>query len=108
MKKTSPMKKLAAGDTVRWTSQAAGSPTTKEGKIVRVVPAGAYPEMARLSQELYARSNYGGGGPRNQDSYVVLVPGGKTAKAKPVLYWPNPAALKLVQAAAWSSGRHSP
>lgn len=81
---------FAAGDAVTWTS----SYTVKRGTVVRVVPAGTYPQMGLLCDELRARSAYGGGSTRDHESYVVLVPQGTTGKAKPILYWPVASLLK--------------
>lgn len=86
------------GQDVTWLSQAQGSATRKEGTVAQIVAAGAKPNIQGLSRKHGARSAYGGGMARDHESYVVLVPGGKTDKAKPVLYWPRAAALTLLTA----------
>lgn len=77
-----------AGDRVTWASQASGGWTEKTGEVVKVVPPKAYSEVGRIAEELGARSAFGGGMPRDHESYVVKVQPGKTGNAKPVLYWP--------------------
>lgn len=79
------------GDAVSWSSQAAGYTRTKTGVVVQVVPAGAMPDRQRF-ERLYKGA--GVGGPRDHESFVILVPG-KTSKAAGTLYWPRAAGLKL-------------
>lgn len=76
------MRPLKLGETVRWTSQAAGIAKTKEGQIVQVVPVGQRPDRDRFRQ-LY--TGPGVGAPRMEVSYVV--------KVGPKLYWPRTSAL---------------
>lgn len=64
------------GDTVTWSSQAAGSWKTKTGKIVGVF-------------------DY-----RGSMRYQVLVPPKEGSKAKPKMYYPRTSALKKVEQAA--------
>jgi hypothetical protein len=85
--------KFANGDDVSWKSQAGGGWATKTGTIVAVVNAKTQPKFDTLMRKHGARSNYGGGMRRDHESYIVLVPCGKTDKAKPILYWPRAAAL---------------
>ena len=89
--------KIGLGAVVRWSSQAGGNWQTKEGTVVKVVQPKTDPCMLELARSLKARSNWGGGGWRDHESYVVSVPGGKTAKAKPVLYWPVASKLQVVK-----------
>lgn len=72
------------GMKVKWVSQANGGWKEKVGTVVEVVDAN-YPP----------KSPAGSGWMRNHESYIVSVPG-KTAKAKPKLYWPRVSALKVV------------
>ncbi len=96
------------GDKVAWESQAAASWTVKRGKVVAVVPAGILPRdtdfgKAEKRTSRWGYANYFLGHkvkfdsviPRNHKSYLVEVPGGKTAKAMPRLYWPHASKLKL-------------
>jgi len=87
------------GDLVHWESQAAGSCTRKDGKIYEIIPNRKLPRQRGYG-------SYDGGYPnhkimfdsvmpRNHESYLVEVPGGKTEKAMPRLYWPY--ASKLVK-----------
>lgn len=84
------------GDTVHWTSQAGGSTKTKEGKVVEVIPAGSYADAAvksRVNKGTH-RSAFGHGMNRDHASYLIEVPGGTTARAKAVLYWPVASLLR--------------
>lgn len=88
------------GDQVTWTSQAGGNTKTKTGKVVAVIEGG--PDSAeRANAEIKSRvragthrSAYGGGWARADVSYVIEVPQGTTARAKPVLYWPVASRLR--------------
>lgn len=88
------MGKFNVGDQVTWTSQAGGSTKTKTGRVVAVIEGGrssAERADAEIKSRVRAgthRSAYGGGWARPDVSYVVEVPQGATARAKPVLYWP--------------------
>ncbi len=94
------------GDKVKWESQAAASWTIKRGKIVAIVPKGISPRHTDFGKVnnldvAFGRTvapNYRvmfDGWPRNHESYLVEVPGGKTSKAMPRLYWPFASKLKL-------------
>ena len=100
MSKASTAQTFNVGQDVTWTSQAQGSATKKTGTVVAVLSAGQSPlqTLAAMKKKHGARSAWGGGGARDHASYFVLVPGGKTDKAKPVLYWPNAKALRPVVA----------
>lgn len=92
------IKKLSAGDTVRWSSQAGGRTTSKKGFIRAIVPAGVdfatiFNKLPEASQYI---SEYGGGIPRNVESYIIVVPG-KTKRQSPRAYWPVPSILQLVK-----------
>jgi hypothetical protein len=93
------------GDNVSWESQAAGSLIRKKGKLVAVVPKGVSPRDTDFGKAhnffMYwgrtTTENYRimfDGWPRNHESYLVEVPGGKTAKATSKLYWPRISQLK--------------
>ena len=62
-------------DKVAWASQSQGSARRKVGTVVQVIPANVPPKLV------------GSGLARPHESYVVSVPG-KTARAKPKIYWP--------------------
>jgi len=78
------------GDQVKWTSQAAGSTTTKTGEVVVIVPAGKTPREAMTDEQRRSSlpKRYDGW-PRDHESYIVKVKIGKTDKAMPALYWPR-------------------
>jgi len=95
---------LTIGQKVVWTS----SSTTKEGIIYQIVSANTLPfglknEMEVSYETMKKRMDalsplpfaYGGGLPRNTESYLVLVPG-NTSKSKGKLYWPNVNLLKAL------------
>ena len=75
---------MTVGDTVEWTSQAAGVTRTKRGVIIEVVPGGRDP-LTKLVDI---------GSSRRRESYVVRA--SVVGKTKTKLYWPNPTALKKV------------
>jgi len=81
-------KGFKVGDIVSWSSQAAGTTTTKVGTVVEVVPAGREPtKMARAV-----------GSTRKHVSYVVDVPRfAKKSKQplKPESYWPIVSLLSM-------------
>lgn len=79
------------GDQVEWSSQAQGSETTKQGRIVAVVSAGDRPNRDNF-EDLYKGPGCGFG--RDHESYVVRVVAGKTGNAKPKHYWPRVSALR--------------
>jgi len=89
---------FALGQTVQWTSSASGKTTSKHGKIVAIIPAGAYPHpiAETLSSGKYSLAPLRGFGlPRNEDTYLVAVEG--IGKAKSKLYWPRVSSLTLSQ-----------
>ena len=88
--------KLNVGDAVTWMSQANGSATKKNGTVARVMAAGESVVGVTIPREWVFR--WGGGFPRNHESYLVLV---KIGKRKLALYWPRVSALSL---AAQSEG----
>lgn len=71
------VQKFNKGDTVTWSSQAAGSWKTKTGTIVDILNARNKP-----------------------DRYVVLVDPKPGSKAKPKKYFPRTSALKRIEQAA--------
>jgi len=83
------------GDLVEWDSHASGYCVRRKGKIkyavaprAAVYPGAFMPEFTTMFD--------GDGMPRNHESYLVEVPGGKTPKAKPKLYWPRVSQLRKV------------
>ena len=79
------------GDRVMWESQAAGSLTVKTGKVAAIVPKDTAPNYFGFlkANGLLSHARMFDGWPRNHESYLIEVPGGKTPKAKPKLYWPR-------------------
>lgn len=92
---------LKIGDNVYWESHGQQGYTTKKGKVVQVVPAGVLPKQGFFIPTHKFMYGYGRGTdmgfPRKHESYLVEVPGGKTPKAKPRLYWPVTSKLKKVE-----------
>lgn len=88
---------LKIGDKVKWSSQAQGCETTKEGKVVGIVKEKTDPLQifTPLEQTGNYTSAYGGGMSRNHKSYIIAVKG-KTDKSKEKLYWPNVSKLKKI------------
>lgn len=76
---------LIKGDKVSWTSTSNGSTIKKVGTITRVVEAGLTPNSWDCSE-------YGGGAPRDHESYVVEVSGPRGGVKQ---YWPRVSALRL-------------
>lgn len=95
--------KFNLGDSVEWTSSAAGGTKTKRGIIVHILRSGTrwLDIEPRLREKHSAGSAYGGGYKRDHESYAVLVqpPASiKTGKRpKPVLYWPVVLKLRKVE-----------
>ncbi len=84
------------GDKVEWESQAVASWTIKRGKVVAVVPAGRFPTDILTAINKFWKTMFDWPTlTRNHESYLVEVPGGKTSKAMPKLYWPHASKLKL-------------
>lgn len=80
------------GDSVKWSSSAQGSTTTKTGTVIAVIPGGKKSADTVRKQvqkrEKTRNSAFGYGGDRDHESYLVAVPQGTTGRAKPKLYWP--------------------
>jgi hypothetical protein len=91
------MVEFKVGDLVYWESQAGASWTCKEGKVIKVLPPKYW-----IDRKVFMATHVVmyDGGLRNHESYLVEVPGGKTAKAKPKLYWPRVSALCHAQGEA--------
>ncbi len=84
---------MKLGDIVQWESQSSGTRWRKKGEIIAVVPPGGDP----CNLPIAARGNYKimfDGGPRNHESYVVLVGGSEQQYG--ALYWPRVKHLELV------------
>lgn len=93
---------LKEGTTVSWSSQAMGHTVPKTGKIICVVPAGVDPFRIKVCNQarekcwalpngvkiLCSRTRYGGGLPRKEPSYIVLVKG-QNPDAAESYYWPR-------------------
>lgn len=77
---------FSMGQTVEWTSQAAGTTLHKQGTIVEVVPVGKKPNQRFKS--LYRNNGVQGVSARKDLSYVVEVDGKH--------YWPRVSGLRLV------------
>ena len=91
------MNRFKVGDKVEWESGAGRGWKKKVGMVVGIVHPGQRFLLARTEFKLepYSfKSAYGGGAPRDHESYAVLVP--HPGKGKPTLYWPRVSALKLV------------
>ena|SRR3990167_3829641 len=90
------------GDRVKWTSQANGTTSTKQGIVVAVIPAGK--ELWRiLDQDGFLRGEYGistlecRSMPRTAESYLVAVQASakiRKRKAKQTLYHPKVGLLR--------------
>lgn len=87
-------KEFTIGDNVSWTSQAQGYERNKTGTVVAVImPHASFTNKHHESfPDLF--KNSGVGSPRDEISYIVSVPQGKTGKAKPKHYWPRTSALR--------------
>jgi len=96
------------GDTVEWSSSSNGSERLKQGKIVYIFPPNIrpalYPERTLLPEieeflkqkKLSFSTSFLGGGPkRDEESYLIIVPGG-TGRSKNRLYWPKVSWLKKI------------
>jgi hypothetical protein len=73
---------FAEGDEVQWTSQSAGSTTTKIGHIVQVIPPGTRPSLK------------GAGMQRDHESYLVRAKVEGSSRFR--MYWPKVRYLSLV------------
>jgi len=96
---------MQVGTAVEWCSQSKGSGfTRKEGAVVIVVPPSYRGNVASLFRSKgLDLSQYNTAKlttkhlERTQESYIIAVKAGKTAKAKPLLYWPRVSDLHIVQ-----------
>lgn len=84
------------GTLVTWTSQAGGTSREKVGRVLFVVPphTPVEPYVLRFQRELNllrSRVHYGGGAPRDHESYLVLVVG----SSRQDLYWPRTSSLSV-------------
>lgn len=86
---------IKVGQKVAWTSTSIGYSAEREGEVICVVPAGAYP-FTRVDgrggctlpdgQKIpYSRTRRGSGMPRGHTSYVVRVPDGTNGNF--IYYW---------------------
>lgn len=82
------------GDKVEWESQAGGNYRTKKGEVFDVI--NGYEAPAPGDYHFHKTMFDGDGSPRGHESYLVEVPGGKTPKAKPRLYWPRVSQLRKI------------
>jgi hypothetical protein len=80
-------KGFEVGDIVQWTSQAAGSSTTKQGTVVEVVAINTAPKHREQIKDC--------GRFRPTESYVVKVDRGE--KVKPKFYWPLVSLLRMIK-----------
>lgn len=81
------------GDKVKWISKSSGTRTEKRGVILEIIPAGkseySYSKDYIYSSKKgkkYSASKLGGGGPRDHESYLIVVGN--------YLYWPRVCYLK--------------
>lgn len=86
--------KYEMGEEVSWSSQSGGVTKTKLGKIVAVVPPRHHPRryIEKVQKDYGGSPNYGGGGPRNHESYIVIVPSDDSPfwnREKRKIYWPQ-------------------
>lgn len=93
------------GYRVKWESGAGRGWTVKEGKIVAVVPAGAFPQDILFTKKSETPTgiweNYTvmfdcPSLPRNHESYLVEVFRFPGDQAKPRLYWPRVTQLRKI------------
>lgn len=88
---------FSIGDKVEWTSSSNARKTTKTGEIVAVVAPGPRFTVSfqKIAEQHNAVSMYGGGMPRDYESYLVLVPPA-TPRSKGKLYWPLVSKLRKI------------
>ena len=91
------------GDVVRWESRSRGSSKIKIGKVVSVLKSQAFGGVGNTIRR-FVGLNFpdhkfmfeGWSMPCNQDvAYMIEVKDGKTERAKPKLYLPDPRRLRL-------------
>jgi len=90
-------KSYKVGDTVSWESASGSGRTKKTGKVVKVLKP--HDPNRRAAEEPFRETHriMFDGLARDHESYWVEVPGGKTARAKPRLYWPLVQNLRKVR-----------
>lgn len=89
------------GDSVEWTSSAAGTTKTKRGKVVAIVPAKGLASVVTFFCQDW-RERYSASGlnslsffGRGHESYLIAVPT-KTGRGRQCLYWPRTSQLRKV------------
>ena len=80
------------GDKVTWKSQAGGHAKIKTGIIIKVIPPN-HDFLTCIRATTEYKLAYGGGRPRDYESYAVLV---KDSNGKGVLYWPRVSQLSAI------------
>ncbi len=99
---------LPIGTRVRWSSQAGGSTTTKEGVVVysrdkahetypSALHTADYPLGLAIKHFPEHRYMFDGHTWLNRKGVLVEVRDGKTSRAKPKLYMPNPGSLEVIE-----------
>ena len=88
---------MTLGESVHWTSQAAGSTKTKQGVILAIVPAGKRPQ--EVLESLRGSSTLDYGFARTEVSYLVKV------KGRGAPYWPRTSLLNPGPMQAAPDGR---
>ena len=93
------MSKFKVGDRVTWHSQAQGTRTDKSGVVFYVVPPrkktdksiALYYLQSQHAENATRLTDFGGM-VREEESYLVVVPG--TGRKLPAVYWPRASALR--------------
>jgi len=98
---------LPVGTKVRWTSQAGASRTTKEGVVVYSVDKAKASDEVQgvksvphlIADRLFSthRRMFDGNSWLSRQGVLVEVRDGKTSRAKPKLYMPNPGSLEVIE-----------
>lgn len=86
------LQKFKIGDKVWWESQAQGTTARKYGQVIVVVNPWENPSLyfEGVERSHNATVAYGGGSPRDEESYLVLVRRyGVRGPGKAKIYWPK-------------------
>lgn len=96
---------LPIGTKVRWSSQSRGCTTTKEGVVVYSFDEAKKDGLSNadypcgVARDRFSDHNrmFDGNMWLSNKGVFISVPGGKTARATPKLYMPNPGKLEVVE-----------